>query len=72
MKTTLRKEIEDCVAEPKTMKALPLNSDDPLRRNCGSRDFTKLWCVIFGYLFIYLFEIMKQIVLYFAYPFYFL
>ena len=71
-KATSRKNIEDCVAKLKTMKISSLNSDDPLRWNCGSRGFTGLWCVIFGYLFIYLFEIMKQIVLYFAYPFYFL
>ena len=42
-------------------KSLPLNSDDPFRWNYGSRDFIELWCVIFGYLFIHLFEIMKQI-----------
>ena len=52
-------------------KSLPLNSDDPLRWNCDSRDFTGLWCVIFGYLFIYLRLWSKQF-LYFAYPFYFL
>ena len=52
-------------------KSLPLNSDDPFRWNCGSRDFTRLWCVIFGYLFIYLFEIMKQIVFIFCLPFLF-
>ena len=48
-------------------KSLPLNSDDPLRWNCGSRDFIGLWCVIFGYLF----EIMKQIVFIFCLPFLF-
>ena len=30
-KVTSRKEIEDCAAEPKTIKSLPLNSYDPLR-----------------------------------------
>ena len=30
-KATLRKEIEDCAAEPKTMKIFPHNSNDPLR-----------------------------------------
>ena len=48
-------------------KSLSLNSDDPLRWNCGSRDFTGLYCVIFGYLF----EIMKQIVFIFCLPFLF-
>ena len=52
-------------------KSLPLNSDDSLRWNCGSRVFIELWCVIFGYLFIYLFEIMKQIVFIFCLPFLF-
>ena len=36
-------------------KLLPLNADDSLRWNCGLGDFTGLWCMIFGYLFIYLF-----------------
>ena len=40
----------------KLWKSLPLNSDDPFRWNCGSRDFTGLWCVIFGYLFIWDYE----------------
>ena len=43
-------------------KSLPLNSDDSLRWNCASWDFTRLWCMIFGYLF----EIMKQIVFIFC------
>ena len=70
-KAMSRKEIEDCVVESKTMKISSLNSDDPLRWNYGSRGFTGLWCVIFGYLFIYLFEIMKQIVFIFCLPFLF-
>ena len=48
-------------------KSLSLNSDDPFRWNCGSRGFTRLWCVIFSYLF----EIMKQIVFIFCLPFLF-
>ena len=48
-------------------KPLSLNSDDPLRWNCGSRGFTGLCCVIFGYLF----EITKQIVFIFCLPFLF-
>ena len=48
-------------------KSVPFNSDDSLRWNYGSRGFTGLWCVIFGYLF----EIMKQIVFIFCLPFLF-
>ena len=49
-KATSRKEIEDYAAEPKTMKI----SSFQLR--WSSWGFTGLWCVIFGYLFIWDYE----------------
>ena len=70
VKATLRKEIEDCAAEPKTMKI----SSSQLRRF----SYVKLWLtrlhrimVCDFWLFIYLFEIMKQIVFIFCLPFLF-
>ena len=69
-KATSRKEIEDCAAEPKTMKI----SSSQLRRSSQ----VKLWLmklhrimVCHFWLFIYLFEIMKQIVFIFCLPFLF-
>ena len=69
-KATSRKEIENCVAEPKTMKI----SFSQLRRSFQ----VKLWLtrlhrimVCDFWLFIYLFEIMKQIVFIFCLPFLF-
>ena len=69
-KATLRKEIEDCNAEPKTMKI----SSSQLKRS----SYVKLWLtrlhqimVCDFLLFIYLFEIMKQIVFIFCLPFLF-
>ena len=68
--TTSRKEIEDYTAEPKTMKI----SSSQLRRSSQ----VKLWLtrlhrimVCNFWLFIYLFEIMKQIVFIFYLPFLF-
>ena len=70
-KATSRKEIEDYTAEPKTMKI----SSSQLRRSSQ----VKLWLtrlhrimVCDFWLFIYLFEIMKQIVFIFCLPFLFL
>ena len=54
----------------KLWKSFPLNSDDPLRWNCDSRGFTGLECDF--WLFIYLFEIVKQIFFIFCLPFLFL
>ena len=69
-KATLRKEIEDCAAESKTMKI----SSFQLRRS----SLVKLWLtrlhwilVCDFWLFIYLFEIMKQIVFIFFLSFLF-
>ena len=69
-KATLRKEIEDCAAEPKTMKI----SFSQLKRS----SYVKLWLtrlhqimVCDFLLFIYLFEIMKQIVFIFCLSFLF-
>ena len=69
-KATLRKEIEDCAAEPKTMKI----SSSQLKRS----SYVKLWLtrlhqimVCDFLLFIYLFEIMKQIVFIFCLSFLF-
>ena len=69
-KATSRKEIEDCAAETKTMKI----SSSQLKRSSQ----VKLWLtrlhrimVCDFWLFIYLFEIMKQIVFTFCLPFLF-
>ena len=69
-KATSRKEIKDCAAETKTMKI----SSSQLRRSSQ----VKLWLtrlhrimVCDFWLFIYLFEIMKQIVFIFCLPFLF-
>ena len=69
-KAMSRKEIEDCAAELKTMKI----SSSQLRRSLQ----VKLWLtrlhrimVCDFWLFIYLFEIMKQIVFIFCLPFLF-
>ena len=69
-KVTLRKEIEDCAVKPKTMKI----SSSQLKRSFQ----VKLWLTRFHWvmvcdfwLFIYLFEIMKQIVFIFYLPFLF-
>ena len=69
-KAMSRKEIEDCAVEPKTMKIF----FSKLRRSSQ----VKLWLTRFHrimvcdfWLFIYLFEIMKQIVFIFCLPFLF-
>ena len=69
-KATSRKEIKDCAAEPKTMKI----SSSQLRRSSQ----VILWLMRLHrimmcdfWLFIYLFEIMKQIVFIFCLPFLF-
>ena len=64
-KATSRKEIEDCAVEPKTMKI----SSSQLRRSSQMKLwFTRLHRIIVCdfWLFIYLFEIMKQIVFIFC------
>ena len=69
-KATLRKEIEDCAAEPKTMKI----SSSQLRRSSQMKLwFTRLHQIMVCdfWLFIYLFEIMKQIVFIFCLSFLF-
>ena len=70
VKATVRKEIENCVVESKTMKI----SFSQLKRSSQ----VKLWLtrlhrimVCDFWLFIYLFEIMKQIVFIFCLPFLF-
>ena len=69
-KATSRKEIKNCAAEPKTTKI----SSSQLRRSSQ----VKLWLmrlhrimVCDFWLFIYLFEIMKQIIFIFCLPFLF-
>ena len=69
-KATSRKEIENCAVEPKTIKI----SSSQLRRSSQ----VKLWLtrlhrimVCDFWLFIYLFEIMKQIIFIFCLPFLF-
>ena len=69
-KTTSRKEIEDCAVEPKTMKI----SSSQLRRSSQVKLLlTRLHRIMVCdfWLFIYLFEIMKQIVFIFFLPFLF-
>ena len=64
-KATLRKEIEDCATEPKTMKF----SSSQLRRSSQVKLWlTRLhWIMVCDFwLFIYLFEIMKQIIFIFC------
>ena len=70
-KATLRKEIEDCAAKLMTMKI----SSSQLRRSSQAKLWlTKLYQIMVCdfWLFIYLFEIMKQIVFIFCLPFLFL
>ena len=69
-KATLRKEIEDCAAKLMTMKI----SSSQLRRSSQAKLWlTKLHQIMVCdfWLFIYLFEIMKQIVFIFCLPFLF-
>ena len=69
-KATSRKEIKDCAAEPKTMKI----SFFQLRRFSQMKLWlTRLHQIMLCdfWLFIYLFEIMKQIVFIFCLPFLF-